>query len=162
MGSKRVTVVLDAGPIIHLDQIDSLELLSSFDKLILPEKVHEEVSAGDEPSELEKLELKRIEAEDTDEFDDLDEGESSGLSIARNVDDAVFLTDDLEARQKAKELGIEVHGSVGVVASGFRRGKLDFDEAADKMRALQEETDLFVTDAVVERGIEMLEKISND
>ena len=164
MGSERVriTVVLDAGPIIHLDQIDSLELLSAFDKLILPEKVHEEVSAGDMPSEMEKLELERVEAEDTEDFDNLDEGESSGLSIARNIDDVVFLTDDLEARQRAKELGIEVHGSVGVVAFGFRRGKLDFDEAADKMRALQEETDLFITDAVVERGIEMLEELSDN
>jgi hypothetical protein len=45
-----------------------------------------------------------------------------------------------------------------IVAFGFGNGSLEFDEAADKMRALQEETDLFVTDAVVERGIEMLEK----
>jgi len=162
MGSERVTVVLDAGPVIHLDQIDSLELLSAFDKLILPEKVHEEISAGDMPSELENLELERIESEDVEVFDDLDEGESSALSIARNVDDAVFLTDDLDARQKAKDLGIKVHGSVGVVAFGCRRGRLDFDEAADKMRALQEETDLFVTDVVVERGIEMLEEIADN
>ena len=162
MGRERVTIVLDAGPVIHLDQIDSLELLSAFDRLILPEKVHEEVSSGGVPSKLENLELERVEAEDIEEFDDLDAGESSALSIARNVDDAVFLTDDLEARQKAKELSIEVHGSVGVVAFGFGNGEIGFDEAVSKIRALQEEADLFITDAVVERGIEMLEEMKND
>jgi len=34
----------------------------------------------------------------------------------------------------------------------------DRDEAASLMRALQRETSLFVTDAVVERGIRMLDE----
>jgi hypothetical protein len=35
---------------------------------------------------------------------------------------------------------------------------LDKDEAASRMRALQRETSLFVTQAVVERGIRMLDE----
>jgi predicted nucleic acid-binding protein len=51
MGSNRIAV-LDAGPIIHLDQIDSLQLLTAFDDLILPETVHEELALGEVPDEV--------------------------------------------------------------------------------------------------------------
>jgi predicted nucleic acid-binding protein len=61
-------------------------------------------------------------------------------------------------RLKSAKEGIEVRGSIGVIALGYNRGRLDGDEAASRMRALQRETSLFVTDAVVERGIQMLEK----
>jgi hypothetical protein len=40
----------------------------------------------------------------------------------------------------------------------YGRGLLDRDEAASRMRALQRATSLFVTEAVVERGIQMLDK----
>ena len=160
MGNERLeTAVLDAAPLIHLNRIDSLNLLSIFNSLIIPKKVHEEISAGETPSELEKHEYEIVEAEDKKVFEKLDEGETSALSIAQEMgDEIVFLTDDLDARQKAKELGIEVHGSIGVIAANFRNGNLEFDEAVTAMKLLQTETDLFVTDAVVEQGIKLLEE----
>ena len=69
-----------------------------------------------------------------------------------------FLTDDLAAREAASDADVGVHGSIGVIALGYGRGLLDRDEAASRMRALQRETSLFVTDAVVERGIQMLDE----
>ncbi|MDL5362606.1 hypothetical protein [Halalkalicoccus sp. NIPERK01] len=56
------------------------------------------------------------------------------------------------------DAGVEVHGSIGVIALGYGHGSLDRDEAASHMRALQRETSLFVTEAVVERGIRMLDE----
>ncbi len=55
-------------------------------------------------------------------------------------------------------MGVEVHGSIGVIALGYSRGLLGRKEAASLMRALQRETSLFVTEAVVERGIRMLDE----
>lgn len=55
-------------------------------------------------------------------------------------------------------MGLEVHGSIGVIALGHARGFLNRDEAATLMRELQRETSLFVSEAVVERGIRMLEE----
>ena len=48
--------------------------------------------------------------------------------------------------------------AIGVIALGYGRGLLDRDEAASRMRVLQRETSLFVTEAVVERGIRMLDE----
>lgn len=72
--------------------------------------------------------------------------------------DVVFLTDDLEAREQAKELGVEVHGSVGVIVAGFSEDEVDLEKATSKIRALSDETDMFISDAVVDQGIQMLEE----
>ena len=65
--------------------------------------------------------------------------------------------DDLAAREIAAENDIEVHGSIGVIALGYTRGLIERDEAASRMRAIQRETSLFVTEAVVEQGIQLLD-----
>ena len=38
-----LAAVSDAGPLIHLAEIDSLELLSAFDTHLIPETVYDEV-----------------------------------------------------------------------------------------------------------------------
>jgi predicted nucleic acid-binding protein len=77
------------------------------------------------------------------------------LAVAKNHG-ATLLTDDLAAREAASAASIEVHGSLGVIALGYSRGLLERDEAESLMQGLQRETSLFVTQAVVERGIRML------
>ncbi|GAA0674416.1 nucleic acid-binding protein [Natronoarchaeum mannanilyticum] len=151
-----VVAVTDTGPLIHLSEAGALELLSLPDRLFVPQTVIEELEAGGVPAEFDDLEFNVV----TADFDslpevDLDPGETAALAIARERD-CVLLTDDLDAREQATERGVEVHGSIGVVALGNVRGDLDCDEAATIMRTLQRETSLFVTDAVVERGIELL------
>jgi predicted nucleic acid-binding protein len=92
-------------------------------------------------------------------YNGLDSGESAALQIAEERDDVVLLTDDLDARKKAKQLDLPVHGSIGVIALNYGRGRLDFEEAASLMRELQNRSQLFVTDAVIERGIQKLKEI---
>lgn len=149
-------VVPDTGPLIHLAEIESLSLFSIADRCIVPKAVHEELRAGELPAGLDELgyELETAEVQ-KDDYGDLDRGETAALALA-NEHDATLLTDDLAAREAAEDAGIEVHGSIGVIALGYGRGVLDRDEAAHRMRALQRETSLFVTDAVVERGIDLL------
>ena len=149
-----LAAVSDAGPLIHLDEINSLELLSAFDTLLILEVVHEEIKRGGVPdgfSELVEADENRIRSEA------LDAGERAALAIA-NKRELVLLTDDLTARKEAGDAGVEVHGSIGVIALSYARGVLDRDEAASLMRTLQRETSRFVTEAVVERGIQMLDE----
>ena len=150
--------VSDTGPLIHLAEIDSLELLSGLDQLYVPRTVHEELERGGVPDGLAGLSCELVEADETQvREDELDAGERAALAVAKERD-AVLLTDDLAARELASDNDIEVHGSIGLLALGYTRGRLDKDEAASLMRALQRETSLFVTDAVVERGIELLDE----
>jgi predicted nucleic acid-binding protein len=158
MGSNCVTI-FDTGPIIHLDQIDSLQLLSICDDLVLPETVHEELSFGEIPEELEQLDYNISQSSGDKTYNGLDSGETAALQIAEERDNVVFLTDGLDARKKAKQLDIPVHGSIGVIALNYGRGRLDFEEAASLMRELQNRSQLFVTDAVIERGTQKLKEI---
>lgn len=154
-----IVAVADAGPLIHLDEIDSLELLSVVDEVLIPQTVYDELEGGTVPSALDEIEYELVEADATESSVDLDPGETAALAVASERS-AILLTDDLAARDAAKDLGVDVHGSVGVLVLAFSRGKLSKSEAVDLMRALQTETSLFITDAVVERGIALLEESS--
>lgn len=153
-----IVAVADTGPLIHLAEIDSLALLSLIDQLYVPRIVFDELEAGGIPAGFSALEYTAVDADtaSTDTPDhELDPDETAALAVA--VDrDATLLTDDLAARKRATARGVDVHGSIGLIALGYSRGSLDRDHAASRMRALQRETSLFVSDAVVERGIEML------
>ena len=150
--------VSDAGPLIHLAEIDSLELLAMFDTFLVPETVYKEVDAGGVPKGLADLSYELVEADESRvETEELDAGERAAIAVAEERG-VVLLTDDLAAREAASDAGVEVHGSIGVIALGYGHGLLDRDEAASRMRVLQHETSLFVTEAVVERGIQILDE----
>lgn len=159
MGIECVTLVAvsDTGPVIHLAEIDLLDLLSTFDQLLVPSTVYQELSVGEIPPEFEEIEFSLVEVDaGHNRNPELDPGERAALSLARERA-AILLTDDLAAREYAAESEIEVHGSIGIIALGYARGQLSKEEAATKMRALQHDTSLFVSQAVVERGIQMLD-----
>jgi predicted nucleic acid-binding protein len=152
-----IVAVADTGPLIHLAEIDSLDLLTAIDDLLIPDTVYEELEEGGIPTKLSDLGWERIEVVDPiDSSAELDAGERAALAVALERDDTVFLTDDLAAREFAQDQNIEVHGSIGVIALAYHRDIVPSSEAASLMRSLQTEASLFITDAIVERGIELL------
>ncbi|MFB6084738.1 MAG: nucleic acid-binding protein [Halorientalis sp.] len=153
-----LVAVADAGPLIHLSEIGSLDLLSHIDTLYIPDTVADELEAGRNPDELTETDHEIVSAPDNRSHGtDIDPGERAALAVA--VDrDALLLTDDLAARDAAKASGVEVHGSIGIIALAYSRGTLDRADAAEQMRSLQYDTSLFVTEAVIEQGIEMLDR----
>ncbi len=154
-----IVAVADAGPIIHLDEIDALRHLSVVDILLIPQTVYEELEAGTIPPALADTEYDLLEAGEKcqERNADLDPGETAALTIA-DERNATLLTDDLDARNVAQNADIEVHGSIGIIVLAFSRNELSRSEAIEQMRSLQTETSLFVTEAVVEQGIELLEE----
>lgn len=98
-----IVAVADAGPLIHLAEIDSLDLFSVLDPVLVPETVYNELEAGGLPSELHVIDDELVEADDESTWTntDLDAGEVAALAVAAQAD-AVLLTDDLGARRAAK------------------------------------------------------------
>jgi len=58
----RLAAVSDTGPLIHLAEIDSLELLSAFETLLIPETVYEEVEAGGVPDGISNISYELVSA----------------------------------------------------------------------------------------------------
>lgn len=106
-----LAAVSEAGPLIHLAEIDSLELLAAFDTLLAPETVHDEVEAGGVPGELAHL---SYELDESDESrvsgEQPDAGECAAIAVAKEQGVAL-LTDDFAAREAASDAGVEVYGS---------------------------------------------------
>lgn len=153
-----IVAVSDTGPLIHLGEVHSLELLDAFDRLYVPETVYDELERGGVPNGLKQLSFERTDPSKLEqETTELDPGERAALAMASERE-AVLLTDDLAARDAAVDHGVDVHGSLGVIAIAYAHGLVDRDEAATLMRALQQETSLFVTEAIVGRAIRKLEE----
>ena len=157
---RLVAAVADAGPLIHLDELDALPLLAGFTEVLVPAVVSTEVSrhrsgwtdrapsclreADPNPQSLRALNEEAISA-------DLDLGELSALALWREHPDFVLLCDDLAARHTAERLGCEVAGTLGVVLWAARTGRLGAEEARTLIRAIPTQTTLHVRADLIEQ-----------
>lgn len=139
-------VVVDAGPLIHLDQLDSLDLLSDFPSLHVTGRVWEEARRhrpGLLPKALAALVIHevwvaamplalRAQAEALD----LSAGEVTALMLMRQLSAAILLCDDSAARLLAESLGYRVHGTIGIIIRSIRRRLRSKGEALARPRGL--------------------------
>ncbi|HNV57937.1 MAG TPA: hypothetical protein PLZ82_10805 [Smithellaceae bacterium] len=140
------TIVCDAGPIIHLYEAHSLQLLRRTGDLFLPSRVFDEVHAvldlndpWPEWLSVETLSLhEQNEAGIWKKSGDLHDGEAEALVLARRKKADWFLTDDSTTRLFVALLGMEVHGSLGVILWNAAHGHLSRKEtelALDNLEA---------------------------
>jgi predicted nucleic acid-binding protein len=126
-------VICDAGPLIHLDELGCLNLLSDFRNVIVCDAVWNEV-ARHRPSALRRPGVPyhrlNVDAPAEPKLSELASalslgaGEFSSLLIMQLAPDAILLTDDAAARLAAEQLGYDVHGTVGIIARALPRGQI--------------------------------------
>jgi predicted nucleic acid-binding protein len=123
-------VVSDTSCISNLIVIEHLSLLQSiYHQIIVPPKVHEEVSVlkkfGYNISSYENASwINLITPEDAFLIPirkyNLDEGETEAIALAQQINADVLLLDELAGRKVANQLGIETTGLLGVIAKAKR------------------------------------------
>jgi len=125
-------VVSNTGPILHLGEAKLLKLLEQTGNVHIPQRVETELIALDQawqrPIWVIMHTLARpfaAEALAWQQAGLLDPGEAEALALARQLKADWFLTDDTAARLLAQNLGLEVHGSLGVVLWAAAIGHLD-------------------------------------
>jgi len=163
-------IITDAGPLIHLDELDSLSLLADFPVILVPNPVWEEVRrhrpqalSGDQC----RLEHQDIGSSADPELEALfsafalDAGEKGALLCLRAQPGAILLTDDAAARLAAKTLGFQVHGSIGILLRAIRRGQRTRSEVLTLLRELPRRSTLHIRPSLLQEIIEELES-SND
>lgn len=129
MTKLATKVVCDAGPLIHLQELNCLDLLADFSEIILPSSVYEEIKKH-QPSAVDQKNLPfKISSKTPDEellaicrAFALDVGETEALALIKDTPEAIFLTDDASARVVAQQMGFKVHGTVGILVRSIRRG----------------------------------------
>lgn len=147
------TAVCDTGPILHLIEAGLLGLLQNVGDVYIPKSVDSEMSDLRHHWEKERPEWIQIEPLRSDEGEKaeslflsglLDAGEAEAIILAKRLKAEWFLTDDAEARIFADSLGIEVHGSLGIVLWSAAVGHLKYNDAKDALDRLSK-TSLWIS-----------------
>ncbi len=128
-------VVCDTGPLLHLREAGALELLRQAGDILIPPVVEHEFARNAAgfllPEWIEVFRLGKTIATQARKWisDDIDAGEAQAIGLAVQEEAGWFLTDDGRARRFAESLGLEVHGSVGlllwVVVSGYIKNRAE-------------------------------------
>lgn len=152
-------VVCDAGPLIHLDELDCLDLLKGFSIVWVPSQVWKEVQRH-RPRALETAELplrrKSVTVTDSSRLQALvhafalDIGEQAALTLMMQFPGAIFLTDDAAARLAAEALGFRVQGSLGILLRAVRRGLRTRTEILDLLRVLPRKSTLHLRKSLLD------------
>lgn len=160
-------IVCDTGPLLHLREAASLELLESTGAVSVPPAVYFELVNHDPFWENTKPEWVRLEEIEPDHLVHslrwrqaglLDIGEAEALALALQIRADWFLTDDAAARLIAQQQGFEVHGSLGVILWGARTGLLRRAEAEKSLESLSSSS-LWIKPWVLQKAREALLQI---
>ncbi|MCA9942596.1 MAG: DUF3368 domain-containing protein [Anaerolineales bacterium] len=127
-----MTIVTNTGPLVILAKIDQLGLLQQmFRSIAIPPAVHRELLAksGPEVSRLDAALKQFIEIVGEPEFppavkiviEHLDAGEQQAIALAY-VRNTMLVIDERLGRQAARQLGLAVTGSTGVLIEAKKRG----------------------------------------
>ena len=116
----RRIVVYDTGSLLHLVEANIINLLHLAGETIILSAVSKEfernasgiklpdwviVKELEEPYKKKALEWKK----------QIDEGESAAIALTMQMQAEWLLTDDAAARQFGESLGLEIHGSIGLL-----------------------------------------------
>jgi len=160
-------VVCDTGPILHLHQAGALNVLAGAADVVIPGAVQDELRElipGWRRRKPRWLLVRRLSSEQRKDpiirqlARELGAGEAEAITLARLLDADWLLTDDAEARAIAQLVGLEVHGSLGVVLWGAATGRLAEAEANDALNRLRRSS-LWISTAVFEEARRALRKL---
>ena len=137
--------MLDAGPLIHLDELGALNLLAGYREVLLPEIVEQEARKHRPEIQIDSIPgLVRVSSspsaaesmfELAAEFG-LHAGELAAIAVLKEHHGDCLLSDDAAARAMAEAIGFQVRGTVGLILRGWRREQISKAAARDLLKAL--------------------------
>jgi predicted nucleic acid-binding protein len=128
--------VSNSSPLIAFSAIDRLDLLNSFfkDGILIPSAVWDEVveKGGNRPgstaiSSAKWIKVIKIRNEGMAAVlrAQLDSGEAESIVLAIETKPDVLILDERDARRAAKQLGLSVIGTLGILVEAKRRGEIN-------------------------------------
>lgn len=155
-------VVCDAGPLIHLDELDCLWLLADFSQVLIPATIAAEL-AQHRPDLLARTDVlwqhcaaklphtPRLAT--LCQLFSLHAGEQDALAQLEVFPQRIFLTDDSAARQVAEQMGFKVHGSIGVITRAIRRNQMAPSEVIQTLSQIPIRSSLHIKPSLLQEVI---------
>lgn len=162
-------VVSDTTPLISLMKIGQLELVHKlFGEIQIPEAVYEELVSNHRfPNESKQIinssYIKRVKVADIKAVDllkrstGLDAGESEAIILSDEIKANFLLMDEVKGRKVAKQMGIQIIGTIGMLMIAYKDGLLDKEEIEQCIETLR------VSGRHISESLykQLLEKINN-
>ncbi|MBK1646677.1 DUF3368 domain-containing protein [Thiocapsa imhoffii] len=151
-------LVINASPLIFLAKVDALTLLPDcFEALLIPQAVVAEIGALPLPSFIRVTPLSDIgSAFVHGAIGSLHAGELEVMVLARDSGIGLVGLDDLLARRKAEQMGLQPIGTIGILLLARKRGCLSASDAWRKVEALVKTHGLYLSPGILETVREAL------
>jgi predicted nucleic acid-binding protein len=142
-------IVSDTTPLISLMKIGHLDLVNQmFGDVCVPKAVFAELVSNNKfPEECRQIKectyIKKIEVNDEKSVEllrkstGLDLGESESIILSNTIDVSYLLMDELRGRRVAKQMGIPVMGTIGLLMIAYKENLLTKDEILDSINVLR-------------------------
>ena len=119
----QVTIISDTSCLILLDEIDELHLLRKlFGQVIITQIV-----AAEYGNELPDWVIVQNPADRKNQLvleTTLDKGEASSIALALEKENCLLIIDELRGRKLAKQIGVTITGTLGVLAQAKQNGHI--------------------------------------
>ena len=161
-------VISDTTPIISLLKTGRLELLQKlFQVVYVPNAVYKELTENeiyfDEAQMVQECEFLFVEEVENKKsvsilrkFTGLDAGESEAIILADEKQSELLLMDEHKGRQVAKEMGITITGTIGILMQAFDEGMLTKEDVEECMECLKE-NDIRISEKLYQKLREHIE-----
>ena len=159
MTKSPLKIVCDAGPIIHLDELDCLHLLNDFQEILIGPTVKNEIQMN-QKNIFSRFNLQITEVTLKPPTNPtiltmcraflLDAGEIEALAIMEKEPEALFLTDDAAARLVVERMGFKVHGTIGILLRSIRRKQMKPGEVLSILESMPLRSTLFIKPSLLE------------
>jgi predicted nucleic acid-binding protein len=161
-------VVCDAGPLIHLDEVGSIDLLSDFVQVLVPPTVLDEVNRH-RPAALRRVGVNFQNTSPTQPMSAelatvgrlfaLHPGELEALQLATEQGVDLLLTDDTSARLAARHFSVPVHGTIGILIRSIRRGQRTQSQIVDTLHLLSSASTLHLKQSFLDEVVQEVMKL---
>ncbi len=163
-------VVADTGPLIHLDELDCLDILADFKEILIPPTVRDEI-AKHRPGILQRRDIPLVIRKDVPDHPKipplytlytLHQGESEALALCADHPESLLLTDDTAARLAAQSLGLQARGTLGLLLRAIRRHTCTRNDILELLSAIPSRSTLHIRPAILARVMEEVRQLPND
>jgi predicted nucleic acid-binding protein len=136
-----MTVVSNTSPLNYLVLINLQDILPTlFGQVLIPEAVRHELRSPVAPQPVKEfldtwpgwLDCRAVSRVPAD-LQQLDPGEQEAIALAQALGASLILLDDRKGRQAARNLGLTVSGTLGVLDLAARRGLADLTDALKRL-----------------------------
>ena len=172
--ARRPRVIADAGPLMVLAKLNALPLLKRlYGTVLISQTVYDEVvieglargysDAGVVKFFWEQQGWRPVVVEDTDIPEDLqkarlDPGEKESLFLATRSSRTLLLVDEEAAREAARERGVAVRGTLGLLAEAFRKRLIALEELEFLFAQIEQWEDVWISTELCRQVLAVIKK----